>query len=96
MIDYKEGDWVVDFNRKYPPFQLIGEEIEVCSYIDMDCELWKPRYKDYCWFWNNDQLLYNGTPHFGQYGIGCYTEEFYENIEPFIKDIPSYYKKEKE
>lgn len=103
MIDYKEGDWVIDKNRRWPPFQLIqadhlkGEQlVETGSYIDVDCELWKPKYKDYCWFWNDDQLLYNGTPHFGRYGIGSYTEDFYEHIEPFVNDIPSYCKRVKE
>ncbi len=56
MLNYKEGDWVVDINRRNPPFQLLIPDhfkddpdyllVEAGSYIDLDCIPWKPEIDD--------------------------------------------------
>jgi len=52
-------------------------------------EHWKPLFGEYCWFWNIGQLDYEGSPHFGKYGMYSYTEEYYDFLEPFFGNIPT-------
>jgi hypothetical protein len=100
-MDFKVGDWV-----RWSGFGLeecfqvhaIDEDSQVLQNSDglvyhvTQCEPWKPKEGEYCWFWNDNQLLNNGSPHFGQYGVLSYTEEFYEHCEPFVGNMPTFAK----
>ena len=95
---FKVGDWVhipnefgdlETYKLRYEDFHGISRKNSQWFSI---LQHWKPKKDEWCWFWNKDQLKYNGSPEFGKYGVLSYTEEFYEHIEPFIGQLPSFCK----
>jgi hypothetical protein len=106
IMKFKVGDWVMVIQNSAPilyqgyyeiPHRIT--EISNCIIVDDDTplgfsecnlKLWQPKVGELCWFWDDNQLLHNGTPHFGRYGVGSYTLSYYDNCEPFFGSIPSF------
>lgn len=72
----------VKFNHRY---YINGEYVE-------RIETWAPLNGEYCWFWSEGQLLHNGSPHFGKYGTGSYSLEWYDRCIPFTDKVPEEFK----
>lgn len=104
MSGYKKGKFIRDkgTNNKFEKIvDIVDDESEDGMFLvvnkmkeenfgcyEKEAELWIPQKGEYCWFWNGNQLDYDGRPEFGRYGTLSYTEEFYENIEPYIGEFP--------
>ena len=106
MTTFKDGDWVrtpvdsiiqVKFNED--SIHSSTDRILTPEYLSR-CKLWFPKIGEWCWFWNDKQLI----PLLRQYnkgnenGNGWYwvknnnlVSDFYgyKYCEPFVNDLPT-------
>lgn len=103
MNKIKIGDWVIDKNHKQKggddskPFR-VEFEVEEGSYIAEDCELWKPKNGELCWFWNYDSdnpVLgkHDGIYLSGHHMIDRLGVQVFRYSEPFTGEIPTIFLK---
>lgn len=67
-------------------------DIDGNKHYSTNCELWYPKSHEMCWFWNTDDPKYDTSPHIGKYGYMSYTHDYYDVVEPFVYDLPSFMK----
>lgn len=63
----------------------------ICKESDL-VEVWEPKEGELCFFWDDEQLLNHGSPHFGRYGTHSYSYEYYQHCAPFKGELPDAFK----
>lgn len=108
MTNFKLDDWVrvIEGHAKNKVFKvtgLLGTDVllgNCFNYKADHCELWQPKPKEWCWFWNRDKtnkpklkqlysINYEHDVHWTYKTIDCKT---YQHCEPFIGQLPTHLK----
>ena len=94
MNSFKPGYWVYIPSLNTEPVQYRSD---LCH---LGLELWQPKPKEWCWFWNRDKpnkpklkqlysINYEHDVHWTYKTIDCKT---YQHCEPFIGQLPTFIK----
>lgn len=93
-MEFKKGMWVRDNEEVF----CLERDAEKDSWVDTNCELWKPREREWCWDVKHRGLVQITHEELGVYDMHGYTihgfahELDYEDVEPFIGELPGFLK----
>lgn len=91
---FKVKDWIRDLANN-EVIQVTQHMIDYNLIHEQECELWKPKKGEWCWFWNDTGNVvvaeYKGEHIHGAFclPIGQDILSIFKYCEPFIGELPS-------